>query len=56
MRFQVMHWLPLTVIALMIARLVAQLVLESLNRAEVRRNAGALPPALNGVMDEATFA
>lgn len=51
-----MHWLPLTVIGLMIARLVAQLVLESLNRAEVRRNSGTLPPALKGVMDEATFA
>jgi len=51
-----MHWLPLTVIGLMIARLVAQLGLEALNRAEVRRRAGALPPALTGVMDEATFA
>jgi STE24 endopeptidase len=51
-----MHWLPLTVIALMIARLAAQLVLEALNRAEVRRRRGALPPALAGVMDEATFA
>src|SRR6478609_6070690 len=51
-----MHWLPLTVIALMIARLAAQLILEALNRAEVRRHRGALPPALAGVMDEATFA
>ncbi|MES1167959.1 MAG: M48 family peptidase, partial [Oleiharenicola lentus] len=51
-----MHWLPLTVIGLMIARLVAQLVLEALNRTEVRRHTGALPPALAGVMDEATFA
>ncbi|MEJ1971688.1 MAG: M48 family metallopeptidase [Lacunisphaera sp.] len=51
-----MHWLPLTVIGLMTARLVAQLVLEALNRAEVRRRTGALPPALAGVMDEATFA
>jgi STE24 endopeptidase len=51
-----MHWLPLTVIGLMIARLAAQLVLEALNRAEVRRRSGALPPALAGVMDEATFA
>ena len=51
-----MHWLPLTVIGLMVARLVAQLGLEALNRGEVRRRAGALPPALTGVMDEATFA
>jgi len=51
-----MHWLPLTVIGLVIARLLAQLGLEALNRAEVRRRAGALPPALTGVMDEATFA
>ncbi len=51
-----MHWLPLTVIGLMIARLAAQLGLEGLNRAEVRRRAGALPPVLTGVMDEATFA
>ena len=51
-----MHWLPLTVIGLMVARLLAQLGLEALNRAEVRRRAGALPPALTGVMDEATFA
>ncbi len=51
-----MHWLPLTVIGLMIARLAAQLGLEGLNCAEVRRRAGALPPALTGVMDEVTFA
>ncbi len=40
----------------MFARLAAQLGLEALNRFEVRRRAGALPPALTGVMDEATFA
>jgi STE24 endopeptidase len=51
-----MHWLPLTVIGLMIARLVAQLGLEALNRAEVRRCAGKVPAALTGVMDEGTFA
>src|SRR4051812_15770160 len=51
-----MHWLPLTILGLMIARLVAQLFLEALNRAEVRRHAGAVPAALAGVMDEATFA
>ena len=51
-----MHWLTLMVIGLMVARLAAQLGLEALNRSEVRRRAGALPPALTGVMDEATFA
>ncbi|AOS45764.1 Protease HtpX [Lacunisphaera limnophila] len=51
-----MHWLSLTVIGLLLARLLAQLGLEALNRAEVRRRAGALPPALTGVMDAATFA
>ncbi len=51
-----MHWLPLTVIGLLLARLLAQLGLEALNRAEVRRHAGAVPPALAGVMDGPTFA
>src|SRR5690606_33157698 len=51
-----MHWLPLTVIGLILARLLAQLGLEALNRAEVRRRAGTLPPALEGVMDNATYA
>jgi len=51
-----MHWLPLTVIGLMVARLAAQLGLEALNRSEVRLHAGVLPGALTGVMDEATFA
>jgi STE24 endopeptidase len=51
-----MHWLPLTVIGLMIARLVAQLGLEALNRAEVRRYAGKVPAVLSGIMDEGTFA
>ena len=51
-----MHWLPLTVVGLMIARLAAQLGLEALNRSEVKLHAGVLPGALTGVMDEATFA
>jgi STE24 endopeptidase len=51
-----MHWLSLTIIGLLLARLLAQLGLEALNRAEVRRNAGTLPPALDGVMDAATYA
>jgi STE24 endopeptidase len=51
-----MHWLPLTVLGLLLARLLAQLGLEALNRAEVRRHAGAVPGALAGVMDAATYA
>lgn len=51
-----MHWLPLTVIALILLRLLAQLGLEALNRAEVRRRAGAVPEPLTGVMDAATYA
>lgn len=51
-----MHWLPLTVAGLMMARLIAQLVLEALNRAEVRRHQGTVPPALAGVMDASTYA
>lgn len=51
-----MHWLPLTVIGLLVARLLAQLGLEALNRGEVRRHAGAQPEALKGIMDAATYA
>jgi hypothetical protein len=51
-----MHWLPLTVVVLIMLRLGAQLVLEALNRAEVRRNAAQRPVALRDVMDEATYA
>lgn len=51
-----MDWLPAAVIALVILRLVAQLTLEGLNRAEVRRNANRRPEALADVMDEATYA
>ncbi len=51
-----MHWLPLTVLGLLVARLLAQLALEALNRAEVQRRRGAAPEAFRGIMDEATFA
>jgi len=51
-----MHWLPLTVVILLLLRLAAQLALEALNRSETRLHAGVLPGALTGVMDEATFA
>ena len=51
-----MDWLPATIVALVILRLLAQLGLEALNRAEVRRNAARRPAALVDVMDEATYA
>jgi STE24 endopeptidase len=50
-----MSWLPLLVVLLVVLRLAAQLVLETLNRAETARHAGRLPAALVGVMDEPTF-
>jgi STE24 endopeptidase len=51
-----MHWLPSLVLALMALRLVAQQVLEELNRRETRLHGGVLPGAYTGIMDEATFA
>src|SRR3954468_11105723 len=44
------------VAALMVLRLAADLVLSSLNRAEVRRHAGAPPPAVAAIMDNETYA
>ncbi len=51
-----MSWLPQAVLLLVAARLVAQLFLEALNRAEARLHAGVLPGGLAGIMDEATYA
>ncbi|MDI1335093.1 MAG: M48 family metallopeptidase [Lacunisphaera sp.] len=51
-----MAWFPLLVVALIILRLVAQLALEALNRAESRRNAAERPAAVAEVMDEPTYA
>ncbi len=51
-----MDWLLPVVVALILLRLAAQLVLEALNRTEVRRHADARPEALAGVMDDATYA
>ncbi len=51
-----MEWLPAAIIGLIILRLAAQLGLEALNRAEVRRNATQRPAALVDVMDEPTYA
>ncbi len=51
-----MDWLLPSVVALIVLRFLAQQALEALNRAEVRRHAGARPAALAGVMDDATYA
>ncbi len=51
-----MHWLTVTVLILIAARLGAQLALEWLNRAESQLHAGVLPGAMTGIMDEGTFA
>ena len=40
---------------LIVLRLVADLVLSALNRAEVRRHAAAPPPAVAAIMDQATY-
>ena len=51
-----MDWFPLTVVALVILRLGAQLALEALNRTESRRHAGQRPAAVAAVMDGETYA
>lgn len=51
-----MHWLPLAVLILLAARLIAQLALEALNRSETRLHAGVPPGGLHEIMDDATFA
>ena len=43
------------VAALMVLRLVGELVLSAMNRAEVRRHALAAPPAVAAIMDPATY-
>jgi STE24 endopeptidase len=49
------YLLPI-VAGLLLLRLIAELVLAALNRAEVRRHAGARPPAVAAIMDEPTYA
>lgn len=44
------------VAALMLLRLVAELILAALNSAEVQRHARSAPPAAAAVMDDATYA
>lgn len=51
-----MLWLPQAVLALVIARLAAQLALEAFNRSETRLHAGVPPGSLHEIMDDATFA
>lgn len=51
-----MMYVLLTAGVLLFLRLIAELVLASLNRAEVRRHAGTPPPAVAAIMDEATYA
>jgi STE24 endopeptidase len=51
-----MEWLPPAVVTLVLLRLLAQLALEAMNRAEARRHAAQRPPALADVMDEPTYA
>ncbi len=43
------------VLGLIVARLLAELGLSALNRAEVRRHAQQPPPAVAAIMDEATY-
>lgn len=50
-----MPWFPVVVVILLGLRLVAQLVLEALNRGETRRHAGSPPAAFAGIMDGPTF-
>jgi STE24 endopeptidase len=51
-----MNPLGKVVVGLMLLRLLAELVLSALNRAEVRRRSGAPPPGVSSVMDPETFA
>ena len=46
----------LLVAVLLVLRLVAELALSALNRAEVRRHAGTPPPAVAAIMDGPTYA
>jgi STE24 endopeptidase len=51
-----MRFVPLAVGALLLLRLIADLILSALNRAEVRRHAKQAPPAVAAIMDEPTYA
>jgi len=49
------HVVVVPLLVLLSAKLGAELVLARLNGREIRRHAGALPAALEGVMDRATY-
>jgi len=51
-----MHPVELVAAALLGAKMAADVVLTSLNRREIARHAGAVPPAYAGVMDAPTYA
>ena len=50
------NWCASIVVALILARWLAQLWLDQLNQRHVRANASAVPEAFRGVMDDATYA
>ncbi len=52
----ILHPVELLAAGLMVAKWAGEGVLSALNRREIRRHAGALPPALAGVMDAPTYA
>jgi STE24 endopeptidase len=43
------------IVGLLVAKLLAELILAALNRAEVKRNAEQAPPAVAAIMDPATY-
>ncbi len=51
-----LHPVEILAASLMVAKWAGETVLSALNRREIRRHAGALPPALAGVMDATTYA
>ena len=50
-----LHPIEILAAGLMAAKWAAETVLSALNRREIRRHAGAVPPVLAGVMDAATY-
>ena len=51
-----MQSLLILVAALLAGRVAVSMLLDALNRGHVRRNAGTIPPAFAGMLDEATYA
>ena len=50
-----MTWFAISVLVLLVLKCAAQLWLERLNQQNVRANANAVPVALKGVVDDATY-